>query len=70
MFDTKHYQTGEFNSRAVFLPDKEYALLLDNIVKACTDCLITRANGDVFVAKRKAEPQSDWYNQGGLLVVE
>ena len=37
-----HHNTGAFTSHRVRLPDKEYGLALDALVKGCADVLLTR----------------------------
>lgn len=58
--------TGDFQPQRVFLPDREYGLALDALVKACSDVLIVSADGErLFLGKRKVEPQPDWWFIGG-----
>ena len=40
-----HFVTGDFTPQKVFLPDKEYGLALDALVKGCADVLLTRGEG-------------------------
>lgn len=35
-----------------FLPDKEYGVALDNLVKGCTDIILVHPDGELFVGKR------------------
>ena len=64
-----HFETGDFGARKpVFLPDKEYGLALDALVKGCADVLLTRGRGAslrVLLGKRRVEPQPDWWFVGG-----
>ena len=63
-----HFITGDFEKRTVFLPDKEYGLALDALVKGCADVLISRGSGAslrLLLGKRKVEPQPDWWFVGG-----
>mmetsp|Transcript_23347 Transcript_23347/g.73089 ORF Transcript_23347/g.73089 Transcript_23347/m.73089 type:complete len:274 (-) Transcript_23347:54-875(-) len=63
-----HFVTGDFEKRSVFLPDKEYGLALDALVKGCADVLVTAGDGRglrVLLGKRKVEPQPDWWFVGG-----
>ena len=63
-----HFVTGDFTPQKVFLPDKEYGLALDALVKGCADVLLTRGEGAslrILLGKRKVEPQPDWWFVGG-----
>ena len=63
-----HFVTGDFQPQKVFLPDKEYGLALDALVKGCADVLLTRGEGAslrILLGKRKVEPQPDWWFVGG-----
>ena len=63
-----HFVTGDFRPQKVFLPDKEYGLALDALVKGCADVLLTRGEGAslrILLGKRKVEPQPDWWFVGG-----
>eukprot|EP01112_Ceratiomyxa_fruticulosa_P007445 TRINITY_DN1933_c0_g1_i1.p1 TRINITY_DN1933_c0_g1~~TRINITY_DN1933_c0_g1_i1.p1 ORF type:complete len:100 (-),score=10.18 TRINITY_DN1933_c0_g1_i1:56-355(-) len=42
MFTTNHFITGTPQAHSIFLPDAEYSLALDCLVKACTDILLIR----------------------------
>ena len=33
-----HFITGDYEKKTVFLPDKEYGLALDALVKGCAAC--------------------------------
>ena len=58
--------TGDYETRKVFLPDREYGLALDALVKACSDVLIVSADGArLLLGKRLVEPQPDWWFIGG-----
>ena len=51
-----HFVTGDFTPQKVFLPDKEYGLALDALVKGCADVLLTRGEGAslrILLGKRK-----------------
>ena len=62
----RHFVTGNFIPQRVFLPDKEYGLALDALVKACSDVLVLSSDGDkILLGKRKVEPQPDWWFIGG-----
>ena len=63
-----HFVTGDFQPQKVFLPDREYGLALDALVKGCADVLLTRGEGvslRILLGKRKVEPQPDWWYIGG-----
>jgi len=61
-----HFVTGRFVHRRVFLPDREYGLALDALVKACSDVLVLSPDEDrCFLGKRRVEPQPDWWFVGG-----
>ena len=63
-----HFVTGDFQPQKVFLPDREYGLALDALVKGCADVLLTRGEGAslrILLGKRKVEPQPDWWFVGG-----
>uniref|UniRef100_A0A7S4JQY6 Nudix hydrolase domain-containing protein n=1 Tax=Odontella aurita TaxID=265563 RepID=A0A7S4JQY6_9STRA len=66
MFDTPQFVTGPFTPRRVFLPDREYGLALDALVKGCSDVLLVSASGKrVLLGRRRVEPQPDWWFVGG-----
>lgn len=66
MFETPQFVTGPFTPRRVFLPDREYGLALDALVKGCSDVLVVSSNGQkVLLGRRKVEPQPDWWFIGG-----
>lgn len=55
-----HFTTGKFQSHATFVKDELYGLMLDNIVKACTDVLL-ECEGKLLIGKRNVHPQKDWW---------
>jgi hypothetical protein len=65
-----HVVTGDFVSHARFLSDADYALCLDNVVKACVDLLLVHPDGRVLLARRKAQPLRGhwWYAAGGRML--
>jgi len=68
MFRTPTFTTGDFARRAVFLPDREYGLALDALVKGCADVLVTRSDGsslEILLGRRRVHPQPDWWFVGG-----
>ena len=66
MFETPQFVTGPFTPRRVFLPDREYGLALDALVKGCSDVLLVSADGKkILLGRRKVEPQPDWWFIGG-----
>eukprot|EP01100_Stratorugosa_tubuloviscum_P011478 TRINITY_DN5127_c0_g1_i2.p1 TRINITY_DN5127_c0_g1~~TRINITY_DN5127_c0_g1_i2.p1 ORF type:complete len:157 (+),score=49.97 TRINITY_DN5127_c0_g1_i2:58-471(+) len=67
---TSHFETGTFKKKEkVFLEEREYALALDSLVKACVDILICDNNKNkVLIAKRCIEPQPDWWFIGGRML--
>jgi len=66
MFETPQFVTGHFTPRKVFLPDREYGLALDALVKGCSDVLVVSSDGTrVLLGRRKVEPQPDWWFIGG-----
>lgn len=66
MFETPQYVTGPFQPQRVFLPDREYGLALDALVKACSDVLVlSHDQKRVLLGRRKVEPQPDWWFIGG-----
>lgn len=63
-----YHETGAFTSRRTFLPDDEYGVALDNLVKGCADVLIVNPAGTrVFTGKRRVQPQPDWWFMGGRM---
>ena len=78
-----HFVTGEYTPHHSFLPDDEYGRCLDNVVKACTDLIVYRTDGDgdgdggrasrsgqrrVLIGQRVVQPQPDWwYGCGGRM---
>ena len=53
-----------------FLPDDQYGVALDNLVKGCTDILLLSPNGEkVFVGKRCVQPQVGLNYLSGVVVV-
>jgi len=62
------FVTGDFvaNRKTTFLPDREYGLALDALVKACSDILIISPDGlCCLLGKRRVQPQPDWWFIGG-----
>ncbi|KAL3788246.1 hypothetical protein ACHAW5_005297, partial [Stephanodiscus triporus] len=52
-----------------FLPDAEYGVALDNLVKGCTDVLLLSPDGKrIFLGKRCVQPQPDWWFMGGRML--
>jgi len=63
-----YHETGTFKSRRTFLPDDQYGIALDNLVKGCTDILLLDPTGTkLFVGKRIVQPQPDWWFLGGRM---
>lgn len=55
--------------KGVFLPDEEYAELLDNVTVPCTDIVVLDANANVLLARRAYEPAINLlWNQGGRIM--
>lgn len=51
-----------------FLPDDEYGIALDNLVKGCTDILLLNPPGThIFTGRRNVQPQPDWWFMGGRI---
>lgn len=66
MFETPQFVTGPFTPQRVFLPDREYGLALDALVKGCSDVLVVSSDGQkLLLGRRKVEPQPDWWFIGG-----
>lgn len=66
MFETPQFVTGPFTARRVFLPDREYGLALDALVKGCSDVLAVSSDSKkLLLGRRKVEPQPDWWFIGG-----
>lgn len=62
------HETGSFKSRRTFLPDDQYGVALDNLVKGCTDILLLNPEGThIFAGKRCVQPQPDWWFMGGRM---
>ncbi|KAL7525547.1 hypothetical protein ACHAXR_001051 [Thalassiosira sp. AJA248-18] len=62
------HETGKFKSRRTFLPDDQYGVALDNLVKGCTDILLLNPDGThIFTGKRCVQPQPDWWFMGGRM---
>mmetsp|Transcript_10784 Transcript_10784/g.19931 ORF Transcript_10784/g.19931 Transcript_10784/m.19931 type:complete len:236 (+) Transcript_10784:353-1060(+) len=63
-----YHETGTFKSRRTFLPDDQYGIALDNLVKGCTDILLLNPTGThIFAGKRCVQPQPDWWFMGGRM---
>lgn len=63
-----HFITGTYTCHATFLPDKDYAMVLDNVVKACCDILLVY-KGKILLGKRNVFPQKSWwYGCGGRMM--
>ena len=66
LFGAPLFVTGPFTPQRVFLPDREYGLALDALVKACSDVLVVSSDGTkVLLGRRKVEPQPDFWFIGG-----
>ena len=51
-----------------FLPDDQYGIALDNLVKGCTDILLLNPPGThIFTGRRCVQPQPDWWFMGGRI---
>ncbi|KAL7513026.1 hypothetical protein ACHAXN_012322 [Cyclotella atomus] len=62
------HETGSFKSHRTFLPDDQYGIALDNLVKGCTDILLLDPTGNkIFTGKRCVQPQPDWWFLGGRI---
>eukprot|EP00924_Labyrinthula_sp_SR-Ha-C_P009024 augustus_masked-scaffold_2-processed-gene-10.6-mRNA-1 protein AED:0.01 eAED:0.02 QI:0/-1/0/1/-1/1/1/0/213 len=66
MFSDKiqHFETGKYDKEVTLLPDKEYGLALDCLVKACTDLFIVQNDKEglrVLLGRRRVFPQKDWW---------
>ena len=60
------FVTGEFRPVDTYLKDEEYARSLDCLTKSVSDVLVLNDSGtSVFLGKRIAEPQPDWWMIGG-----
>jgi len=60
-----HYKTGDYQAVAnQRLPDDVYSQVLDCVVKACTDILLTH-NGKVCLGERVTYPQKSWWFPAG-----
>ncbi len=65
-FNNTHIQYTNTHTRRTFVKDEEYALMLDNITKACADfLLVNKCTGEVLIGKRNVQPQPDWWFCGG-----
>eukprot|EP00929_Paragymnodinium_shiwhaense_P078560 TRINITY_DN40740_c0_g1_i1.p1 TRINITY_DN40740_c0_g1~~TRINITY_DN40740_c0_g1_i1.p1 ORF type:complete len:256 (+),score=55.08 TRINITY_DN40740_c0_g1_i1:67-768(+) len=63
---TPQFITGDFTPHHCFLEDAEYGRALDALVKAVSDVLVTSEDcSQVFLGRRKVEPQPDWWYIGG-----
>ncbi|KAL7457965.1 hypothetical protein ACHAWC_009976 [Mediolabrus comicus] len=63
-----YHETGTFKSRRTFLPDDQYGVALDNLVKGCTDILLLNPSGThIFTGRRCVQPQPDWWFMGGRM---
>lgn len=49
-----HHDTGCFESHRTRLPDTEYGIALDNIVKGCTDMLLLSADRSRYASAARA----------------
>jgi ADP-ribose pyrophosphatase YjhB (NUDIX family) len=57
-----------FTPQASFLSDEVYAQAMESFIIVCADTLpVNRAKKTVYLAKRKAKPQADWYLLGGRM---
>ena len=54
LFATPAFVTGDFKSHASFLPDDVYATVLDNIVKATNDMILTH-KGKIYLGCRNGK---------------
>mmetsp|Transcript_22983 Transcript_22983/g.46174 ORF Transcript_22983/g.46174 Transcript_22983/m.46174 type:complete len:191 (+) Transcript_22983:75-647(+) len=65
------HETGNFKSHRTFLPDDQYGIALDNLVKGCTDILLLSPPQTkptkIFTGRRIVQPQPDWWFIGGRI---
>ena len=62
-----HYvEKGWKHHSSAWLSEEEYSKVLDTIVFACVDIILTYEN-KVLLAKRNVEPQKDWWIIGGRM---
>ncbi|KNC86373.1 hypothetical protein SARC_01469 [Sphaeroforma arctica JP610] len=62
-----HFQVGEYTPHHTFVDDHSYALMLDNMVKACTDILLITPENKLLLGKRNVQPQPDFWMGGGRM---
>lgn len=62
-----HFVTGRFRSRARFLEEQDYSMVLDNVVIGCVDIVVINS-GEMLLGKRTCEPQPDWWIIGGRMM--
>lgn len=60
-----HFEEEGFVSHARFLPERDYAMVRDNVVRACVDVFIVNQRGEVLLGKRSYYPHPDWWIIGG-----
>lgn len=65
-FDNRQYKTGVEQRKGRFLPEEVYGEALDSLVVACVDVILI-FNNQILIAKRKWQPQPDWWIIGGRM---
>ncbi|KAJ1486670.1 hypothetical protein T484DRAFT_1943073 [Baffinella frigidus] len=63
-----HITSGHFTSHKSFLPDDQYGVCLDNIVKGCSDMIVRNPEGEILIGRRNVHPQPDWWYIGGRIM--
>lgn len=53
--------------KPAFIPENEYAKILDSIVVACSDVILVH-NNEILITKRNIYPRKDWWVIGGRMI--
>ena len=62
----REFLTGDYESKAEYVPDDLYQQLLRNMVIFCVDGILVN-RGEMLIAKRRVHPHPDWWHIGGRM---
>ena len=62
-----HFEEEGFVPHAIFMDEKDYAKVLDNIVVTCVDICVVNRQDQILLGKRTWYPMRDWWIIGGRM---